>query len=212
MKLKNKLFTLLLLLSFTSMTTSAKDVSVITIFSTDKNSFILRLSNTTAEQIQVTLKDNEGAILHEETIMQSGLKNRKYNLRNLPLGKYLLMVAYDDVIKVQPIKKENKILKIEAEEMQTIFQPTFTSHPEHIDLDMPCLTDAKVLLKIMDKDGNVIYKEKTQSNGRLKRRFDLSQLEEGDYIFYVKVIDTLINEGFSELIHWSPSLDAVTAL
>ncbi|MFT4666959.1 MAG: hypothetical protein ACI9XB_003927 [Gammaproteobacteria bacterium] len=201
--MKSKILITTVMLCFASMVSMAEDLSVFSVKVADKSSFVLKLTNIKQAKIQVTLKDEKGATLYNETLMQASLDQKKYDIGKLSSGNYTLVVAYDAVIKVQPIKK-GKVLEIEAEDLQTIFQPCIRQHSQYLDLDMLCLSDLKISLKITDVDGNVIYKELVQPKGSLQRRFNFSTLEYGLYSFTLIIEDPVLYKEFSETIVLSP--------
>jgi len=125
MKIRSKVLITTAMLCLVSMITMANEVPVFSIEIADQNSIALQLTNVNEPEIQVTLKDSYGVVLHDETLTQSNVNHRKYNFKNLPVGNYVLMVAYDDIIKVQSINKGYGTLEIDADNLQTIFQPFF---------------------------------------------------------------------------------------
>lgn len=209
MNFKSKFMISTILLCLISLVAIAKDQSNFSVKATEANSFVLQLTHVKEAQIQVTLKDVEGETLYNETRLQSSLDQQKYDLRKLPIGDYTLVVVYDGVIKIQPIKKRKDILEIKVEELQTIFQPVFRQHSGYLDLNMLCLSDLNISLKISDAEGNMIYRESVQPNGTLQKRFNLSMLDNGNYTFTVEVDDYVVNEEFVELIEWSSALAAL---
>jgi len=128
MKIRSKVLIVTAMLCLTSMITMANEQPVFSVEIADKNTIALQLKNVNEPEIQVTLKDSYGVVLHDETLTESNANHRKYNFRNLPTGSYVLVVAYDDVIKVQSIKKEYKTLEIETDNLQTIYRPVFRQH------------------------------------------------------------------------------------
>ncbi len=209
MKIKSKFLITIVLLCFTSLVTIAKDLSVFSVEVVDKNSFAVQLKNVKEAQIVVSLKDAKGVLLHKETFMQNRLDNRMYNLGELPSGGYTLVVVYDTVIKVQEIKKGYEILEIEAENLKTIFQPSFRQHSGFLDLNMLTLFDLKYSLEISDGAGNLIYNELVQPERTLHKRFDLSHLDKGSYVFTIRIMDDVLNNEFTKLIELSPTIAAL---
>ena len=125
------------LFSMFSLITLASNISELTVKISDPNTIALNVSNVIDAEIHVTLKDAFGETLHDETLAQNNINSRKYNLRQLPTGNYTLLVSYDDVIKIQSIKKENS--HIETISMQTITSPKFIQHKEYVDMYITCL-------------------------------------------------------------------------
>jgi len=209
MKIKIKVLITTAMLCLVSIVAMANELSVFSVKIADKNTIALQLSNVIQNQIQVVLKDSDGFTLHVETLDLSDLNQRKYDLSTLPSGSYTLMVTYDDIIKVQTINKKYKTLEIAAEDLQTIFHPTFRQHSKFVDLNMIALSDQKVHLKIRDGEGRLIYDESNQLNGSFQKRFNLSQLDEGSYTFVVEIVGDNINKEFKEFVNWSPKLAAL---
>lgn len=201
MNIKIKFLTVIL--CFCTLIIKAGDKSILTVKVAENSSLVLQLSNVKEAQIQVTLKDLYGVTLHDETLMQHNLDLRKYNLQELPSGSFSLIVAYDDVIKIQPIKKENDVILIEEDKVQTIFRPTFRQHDTYVDLNMLCLSDKKLTIMIEDDKGQIIYSEVNQPKGTLEKRFNLSKLAEGSYSFSVRFSGHILNREFKEKFQWS---------
>ncbi len=200
-----KLIILSLVLSFTSLSIFATDNSTFSIEVVDENTFAIDLANIKQAEIKIRIKDPFGTIIYDEKLMDSSLHQKKYDLKKLPLGNYTLLVAYDDVFKIQSINKNLEKIEIDSEDLQTIYQPVFRQHAIYIDLHMLCLTDLSIYLKIKDNEGNIIYTEINQPSGPLEKRFNFSRLEAGKYSFSVEIEDALFYNEFNEtLIEWSP--------
>jgi len=115
------------------------------------------MTNEKNTEIEVTIKDEKGVTIHQESFKQSGLVQKQYNLKALPAGNYTIVVGSDKMLKVQSFTKVDGIIKLSAEEEQTIFQPTFRKHSQFIDLNMLCNWNEKVSLSIHDSEGRLIY-------------------------------------------------------
>ena len=206
MKIKIGIFTVILCLI--SMVTMANELFVFSVKKTDVNTIALQLTHVNQPEINVNLKDANGNTLYQETLEQNRLEERKYDLHQLPFGDYTLIVAYDHVLKIQPIRKDYNSLEISADEVYTIFQPTFRQHDEYVDLNMLCLGKQKLAVRITDSEGNVIHSERNLSNGSFQKRFNFSQLTKGNYTITLGIDDAIINKEFKQLIKWSPAIAA----
>lgn len=184
----------------------AENVSKFSVKESDKNSFSLQLLNVKNPKIQVSFKDSKGYTLYNETVLQPSLNKKKFNIKDLPSGIYTLIVAYDNIIKIQPIVKGNKAIEIKAEDAQTIYEPVFRQHSDYLDINMLCLKKMKYSLSIMDSEGHVIYSGATDPNKSLQKRFNLSSLASGRYTFSVEVNEDGIYKEFNKTINWSPMM------
>jgi len=204
MKKTIKFLTTTAFVCFISIMAIANERSTFSVNVAEKNMIHLQLSNTQESQIEVSLIDAFGVLLLDEVLTENKVNHRKYDLHNLPIGCYTLVVAYDNVIKIQTIKKDLETIEIESDKIQTISQPTYRQHAKYVDLNMPCLAKQRFYLKIKDNDGNVIYNNMNERNETLEKRFNLEQLDAGNYTFAVGMIGTGINKVFTQTINWSP--------
>lgn len=197
------------LICFFNLMAMANEASVFSIKNAGSNSISLQVKNVIQAQIQMTLKDMSGVVLHDETISKNRINNRKYDLRNLPTGRYSVIVSYDNVIKVQKIKKEFDRIDIDTDNVQTMFRPTFIENADYLDLNMLSLSKQRISLMIKDDEGHVIYNKRNQIDGSFQKRFNLSELKEGNYTFMVEFVDANINKEFKKTLYWSPSITAL---
>ncbi len=163
------------------------------------NTFVLKLQNPEQETIRVSLKDLNGVTLHKEMYSQTGV-NHPYNLKNLPEGRYILVVQYDDLIQMQPIKKQDDVLLIEDDSIQTILPPQIDQSAGYLDVKMIYPTNLSVYLEIKDDLGNVLYGRRVRSNGEVQKRFNLKQLESGEYQFSLDIDGPLVDHRYTEHI------------
>lgn len=192
------------LLCFISNITIANEGATFSVNVAEKNMINLQFSDANKSQIEVTIIDVFGIILLDEVLTQKKVNHRKYDLNNLPIGDYTLVVAYDDVIKIQTIKKDIDSIEIESDKVQTIYEPTIRQHDKYVDLNMASNANQKVYLEIRDFEGHVIYSDHNQSTGSLEKRFNLENLESGQYTFALGMIGIGINKEFAKTIKWSP--------
>ena len=209
MKIRCKVLIMSTMLCLASMVTMANESPVFSVKIADDNSIVVQLTDVNQPQIQVTLKDAYGVILHDELLTESNINHRKYNFRNLPVGNYTLIVAYDDVIKIQSINKAYKRLEIEASDLQTIFRPVFRQHSEFVDIGMLYFANMNTIFKMRDSEGRVIYSERIKDKGTFKKRLNLSKLEQGSYILTFEIDGVVVNEKFEQSINWSPGIAAL---
>ena len=209
MRYTNKFLITTSILCLVSVMSMAKETSVFSVKNAGTNGISLQLTNVIETQIQVSIKDLNGVTLYDDTLSKHKINHRKYDLRNLPIGSYSVIVTYDKMMKIQKIKKQHNSIKIEKDTVQTIFKPTFNEHSDYLDLNILSLSKQNIYLKIEDDEGRIIYTNQNQINGSYQKRFNLSQLQEGSYIFTVEFIKDNINKEFTKSINWVPSIAAL---
>jgi len=208
MKMKNTALTALLIFCVTNIVGSPQGLNDITISANSKNSLAIQMTNAKQAEIEVTIKDERGVTLHQESFKQDGLVQRSYNLNALPAGNYSLIVGSEKLLKIQSFTKVDGTIKLDTQDTQTIIEPTFRKHSQFVDLNMLCNWNERVSLSIHDSEGHLIYNEMVKPEGTLSRRFNLSDLEQDSYSITVGIESEMINQEFNKLIEWTPAVAA----
>lgn len=206
MKTKNNALAALLIFCATNSIAAPQGLKEISLRVSSQNALALQMTNEKNSEIEVTIKNEEGVTVHQESFKQSGLVQKQYNLKALPAGKYTIVVGFDKMLKVQSFTKVDGGIKLAEAAQHTIFQPTFRRHSQFIDLNMLCNWNEKVSLSIHDSEGRLIYTEMVKPEGTLERRFNLSNLKEDSYSITVGIENQMVNKEFSELIEWTPTV------
>ena len=87
--------------------------------------------------------------------------------------------------------------------MQTITSPKFIQHKEYVDMYITCSTDLDLSIEMRDEADNTIFSD-NGNLGTVQKRFNLSQLENGEYKFFVRVSGNTVYKEFTQEITWSP--------
>lgn len=174
----------------------------------DEHSFVLRLDQVTDAGIQVQIKDQRGFVLHEEELSQQQAKNRRYDLRNLPAGNYVMIVDFDNQIKVQPIIKSNTAIEVDNDLAETVIKPSLNYSNGLLDANFFAGAATAVDVKIQDNEGLVVYQEHQALDSPFHKRYNLTQLPFGEYTFYFKVNYGIAQLNFSEHISIQADLAA----
>lgn len=176
--------------------------NLVSIHSSLNTTFTLHLPNASQSSSHMILRDSDGLVVHDEKIKR-GVEHRMFNLKNLPDGEYILSVAYDSTTNWEHIFVQDGSLRLEKD-LKTITSPAIMLNDSKLDLNMLCFADAKVSVSIWDESGQLLSKEYFDANGNIQRRYNLEELEEGDYYISVSLNKALIDFEFEKLIHWNP--------
>lgn len=133
------------------------------------------------ETLQISLFDDEDVKLHEDLLFAQLSYSKRYNLNKLPSGKYTLVIEHDSFIETQPIVVSRDDVEVMRDKALTVYKPVLRKNGHFIDLDMLLLSDAKVLIKIVDSDGKVNFTELTENQNLIQKRYNIEQLEKGTY-------------------------------
>ncbi|MEM7575045.1 MAG: hypothetical protein AAF433_19220 [Bacteroidota bacterium] len=175
----------------------------------DEHSFVLRLEQVIDTEIQVQIKDQRGFVLHEEGLSQQQAKSRRYDLRNLPAGNYVMIVDFDNQIKVQPIVKSATAIEVDNDLAETVIKPSLNYNNGLLDANFFAGAASAVDVKIQDDEGQVVYQERQELDSPFHKRYNLTQLPWGEYTFYFKVnYDGIPQLNFSERISIQANLAA----
>lgn len=177
-------------------------IDLISVHPSEKTSFILHVPKSAQTSSKVVLKNMDLTVLHKEEI-EAGTEKKLFNLKDLVDGEYILSVTYDNITKWEHLFLENGEIRLE-EKVNTISQPTVLINDSNVDINMLCFADTPVCVSIWDDSGNQLAKEFFDSKGNIQRRYNLKDLEEGDYYIRVSLPNVPISFQFEKPIHWNP--------
>ncbi len=158
-----------------------------TVTATGEKSLVVRFENKPLGEVLFSIQDKEGIVLHSETIRKGDTAGRKFNLSNLPAGKYFLEMEDGLRIKTQPVTLTSETLTVETEGVKEVFKPTISFKNGKLDFTMLQLEEATTTLTIEDAWGTTVHNDLFVEAGSLQRRYDLTPLPVGDYTVVVKV-------------------------
>lgn len=147
------------------------------------NSFHLYFNQTSDNDFQVSIKDAAGVVLWDLEIENEHTFSQSFDLGELPEGSYSLVIENELGIEVQSIVLENGQLIVDPTMKTTVFKPTFKQHEDFVDMTLLKLEEADVQMKIVDKTGRELFVEKISNKGSIQKRFNVSGLEKGEYVF-----------------------------
>jgi hypothetical protein len=143
-----------------------------------KRSFKLELNDWQNEDLFITIIDEAGEVMHSENILKAGIA-RKYSLENLPIGFYKMTIAdqskdiaFDIFVTYEGVTVNNT--------GKVYFRPFVKNTDEKIDINLLTI-DKKVLVNLLDSEGNIVYTEKTDKIMKYEKRLDISNLPSGIY-------------------------------
>lgn len=137
------------------------------------------------EIVEVTIEDTEGVVLYNDEMGKKATRKR-YDLRNLPVGQYYLIVLKNRIKMVQPfIIQTNGIVISEQDRVDTPM-PQVSFKGTKLDVRIFSSKSEKALLKIVDNQGITAFEE-TITGKSAAKRFDLKKLPKGVYFVELTV-------------------------
>lgn len=162
-----------------------------------QKSFVLHLDRVLTEKVQVRILDAEHHLLLSDAIREKGPFAKKYNLSNLPAGRYTVEIEDNYTIKYQPVEILDSSLVIDADHLTAIYKPFVVANGKLVDLTFLQLEDAKTEIEILDDAGFPVYNETIEDSGSITKRYDVSKLQAGNYVFQVAVKDRVYYRNFT---------------
>lgn len=162
----------------------------------DSRSFNLDLSDWKTQEVEVRIADETGVIVMTEMISVDKIGIRKYNLKNLATGKYIVTVS-DQYRKVmQPIMLDTKNVLIDTANARITYKPIITVSNSKVDVNYLVL-GKDVSIEFLNNDYDVLDVKSYQNVKILNKRFDLSGLADGTY--YINI--NTDNGSYSQAIN-----------
>ena len=188
-----------LMLCLSTLLVSAGSSPDVTVVHTGNKSFALYLGDTQREVQFVKLKDMNGQVLLSDRAKGVESFSRKYNLVNLPAGKYFLSIEDGSRTMIQPITVTADALEIPEHEMKTVFMPAVVVASEKLDYTLLCLDETSVTIEIIDELGRKNYSATTTEQGSVQRRFDITALTPGTYTMVTRLKDDQFEKRYTEV-------------
>ncbi|MEL6863035.1 MAG: hypothetical protein AAFP19_01390, partial [Bacteroidota bacterium] len=98
--------------------------------------FTLQYEGAANQQLVIRILDAYGQPVFDETMQSTGRVAKKYNLRNLPEGKYTVKVSDATRTSIQPIYLLDNVVQIDTKAMRTVYKPQIRFHEQLLDINM----------------------------------------------------------------------------
>lgn len=177
--MKNLILILLCVVAFNNI--NAADLPSLTI-DTDK-SVVLDFNDWNLTALNVSITDNSGVEIYEDTILPTKTRTQKFNLKNLPRGYYNVVVSDDYKSVKYGVKVSNKSV-VSVSEGSTSYFPQINTTREVIDINLLALSK-RVNIALTDEEGNHIYNEVIKNNPAITKRLNIANLDSGNYTLRV---------------------------
>jgi hypothetical protein len=181
MKILKNVSLLLLLLS--SSVLFARPAPQVLMRAIGDQSFVIDFKQDSPQEVSVSLTDKEGTVLLQEKHTEAHFQ-KKYVLRELPEGTYVIKLKMNDRLIRQPITMENNYLHLDARQQETLFSPSLMLHGSTLDFSMLNLERKEVKVRLRNQKGITIYQDKLGSRAKLNTRFVLTEFPRGQYTLH----------------------------
>jgi glucuronoarabinoxylan endo-1,4-beta-xylanase len=156
--------------------------SEIKVMAVNKTLFV-KVAIPQIEDVTISIETAEGAIIYNETVNVVDAFTKRYNLRELAIGNYKLVIKRKRSKTVQPLTIGVNSISVEEAKREVLPLPTVVQVGSFVNVNIPTKLANDVTVRIYDNLG-VTLMEKTYSKVGL-RRYDLSKLPSG--VYFVEV-------------------------
>jgi hypothetical protein len=181
-----KLINAILIVMVTWFTSMGSNNPVHLISYPNTKTFILDAQNYAESELKIEIIDMEKIVLMSHVLDTRDQDAIKINMKNLPDGIYSVFV--EDEIK----RVENKViikydlLMADVEYHHISYKPIFRQTENYFDLSWMQLGEETAEITIEDNEHNQVFTETVEHDGIIQRRYDISKLEKGNYVFNVE--------------------------
>jgi hypothetical protein len=129
---------------------------------------------------ELTVKDNNGVILHSENILKEGKLVKVFDFSKLENGNYTLELDKDFEIIIKSILVENKLVVFNEDSKKTIFKPIIRNENNKLMISKIAFDKEPLEINIYYND-EIIYTETVNGNTILNRVYRLDKEIQGSY-------------------------------
>ena len=133
--------------------------------------------NDVKEGQSLIIKDLNGVILYKESIKESGLYSKAFDLTNLPDGSYFFEHEKDLEIKTIPFNVKSNKVTFEKEKETIIYKPHIRVKNNYVFINKLALDKEPLDVKIYSEDNQLIYSEKITNTITIEKAYKLSSNE-----------------------------------
>lgn len=178
--LRKNLFVVVLLFGTISMNanTASEDLDI-------KPSVTILRYGDVKEGYEVSIKDNSGIVLYNESIQKDGQYVKGFDLTTLPEGDYSFELDKSFEIQIKPFMVLEGNVKFLNEGNYTIFKPVIRKKDGLVFVSQLTF-DANVKIEISNRSNTILHSELVDTKLGLRRIFDFSNLPINDYKIVIK--------------------------
>ena len=165
-----------------SLSTLAND-SEMTFKEKENNVTNMRFENV-AQGSSLTIKDENGLVLYNESIEQSGDYKKGFDLTSLPNGDYFFELNSELKIVVIPFRVDSSEVVFDKESEESIYKPVVRTKDNMVYVSRTVIEQTPLTYKIYYADNyDLVHTAKFEELEEVKTAFDFSAAKKGNYVF-----------------------------
>lgn len=180
-------------LMFVAATSMAKEPKLSVAHNTEK-SLIFEMEKP-SNQTVVSIQDIEGVIIYSEEVADAATYLKKFDLRNLPDGNYILKV--EDSLKVTVFEFDINDSDVSIVERKENTKPVFKKDGQKVFLNLLNTDKEDVKITIYDSENRIVFKETVSDTLLVEKAFNFEKAYEDTYRVVVKNGEDTFYENIS---------------
>ncbi|TXD83837.1 hypothetical protein ESY86_07265 [Subsaximicrobium wynnwilliamsii] len=144
---------------------------------------------------QVSIKNDEGRVIHRETVKRNGDYAKRFDLSDLEDGNYTIELDKDFEIIIKPFKMVSNEVILLSKLQTSIFKPVVRTKKNHLMISKLALNNESLNIELYYND-ELIHKDELKGAKILERIYTLSPSEEGIYVLRMSSGDRTFVERF----------------
>ncbi len=135
----------------------------------------------------LSVKDMNGIVLYKESVVKAGDYSKGFDLTSLPNGDYFFELDTEFEIMIIPFNVVSNQVAFKKEEKSTIFKPFVRVKGDKVFVSRFSFEESPIEYRIYYKDNyDLVLTEKFKDQKHLKRVYDFSTAQKGNYVFVFK--------------------------
>lgn len=136
---------------------------------------------------KLSIKDVNGIVLYKESIIKAGDYSKGFDLTSLPNGDYVFELDSELKITIIPFNVVSNQVAFKKEEKSTVYKPFVRVKDDRVYVSRLSFEQDPIEYKIYFEDNyELVLSEKFENESQLKRIYDFSTSEKGNYVFVFK--------------------------
>lgn len=136
---------------------------------------------------KLSIKDVNGIVLYKESIIKAGDYSKGFDLTSLPNGDYVFELDTELKITIIPFNVVSNQVAFKKEEKSTVYKPFVRVKGDRVYVSRLSFEEDSIECKIYFEDNyELVLAEKFEKESQLKRIYDFSTAENGNYVFVFK--------------------------
>lgn len=132
----------------------------------------------------LTIKDENGLVLYNESIEQSGDYTKGFDLSSLPNGDYFFELNSELKLVVIPFNVDASEVVLEKGSEESIYKPAVITKEDMVYVSRTAIDETPLSCKIYYADNyDLVHTAKFEEMEEVKKTYDFSAAKKGNYVF-----------------------------